>query len=431
MNCIAVLNLRDVWPAKARKSFEAAASRWNVDLHEITQPVAKGVHVWWQKAMVWRQALDQYERVLQMDADMLIRADCPNPFDRVPQGHFGVVSAHQVVDGPNFERARDLSIRTWAERMGCKPCPDWRHLNAGFLLYDRGLRKWLDQWQGVGAHFNYKPMGLPEQSVLSLMLYNQPEIPQYWLPHGFNRVAANGANSPALQHLGPSPMRDWVYHFTGGTGKPKGLEGDASKENRIHNVWWNVAPDHQDVPARTREILDRLPDDARMAELGVLRGDNALALLRSKDDLDLALIDKWSGHHSWSYMESGDRQATRDSFANWTILNKLHTALRNYADRTSILQADTARAARMFDGESLDLVFVDADHSRRGCSDDIRAWWPKVAPGGWIGGHDYGVRNATWKWGVKEVVDEFVRAEGLDLERGGDNTWFVRKPTDG
>ena len=36
---------------------------------------------------------------------------------------------------------------------------------------------------------------------------------------------------------------------------------------------------------------------------------------------------------------------------------------------------------------SLDLVYVDGDHSYQGAASDIAAWWPNIRPGGVMAGH--------------------------------------------
>ena len=75
--------------------------------------------------------------------------------------------------------------------------------------------------------------------------------------------------------------------------------------------------------------------------------------------------------------------------------------------------------------DGLDFVFIDADHSYDGCHADIEAWASKVRPGGLLCGHDYD--NVDFpQWGVKRAVDEFVAANGLELELGDNFTWFVK-----
>ena len=74
-----------------------------------------------------------------------------------------------------------------------------------------------------------------------------------------------------------------------------------------------------------------------------------------------------------------------------------------------------------------DLVFLDGDHSLEGVAADIEAWWPKVKPGGWLGGHDWSNPNPKFNFGVDEAVTRWVEREGMDLQLGGGTTWWVRK----
>jgi predicted O-methyltransferase YrrM len=58
-------------------------------------------------------------------------------------------------------------------------------------------------------------------------------------------------------------------------------------------------------------------------------------------------------------------------------------------------------AAINFPDESIDFVFIDADHSYESVKKDIDAWLPKIRKNGMISGHDY-----TNPCGVKQAVDE-------------------------
>jgi predicted O-methyltransferase YrrM len=61
-------------------------------------------------------------------------------------------------------------------------------------------------------------------------------------------------------------------------------------------------------------------------------------------------------------------------------------------------------ASRAFVDQSLDFVFIDADHSYHAVKSDIAHWYPKVRDGGWVGGHDYHPK----KWpGVVKAVDGY------------------------
>jgi predicted O-methyltransferase YrrM len=52
-------------------------------------------------------------------------------------------------------------------------------------------------------------------------------------------------------------------------------------------------------------------------------------------------------------------------------------------------------AARLYQDQSLDLVFIDADHSFDAVCKDIEIWLPKVKPGGILAGDDFGSPDVT------------------------------------
>jgi predicted O-methyltransferase YrrM len=67
-----------------------------------------------------------------------------------------------------------------------------------------------------------------------------------------------------------------------------------------------------------------------------------------------------------------------------------------------ILEKSTEAAGRFADG-SLDFCFIDADHAYSSVLGDLRAWAPKLKPGGLLAGHDYSIE---WP-GVVRAVEEF------------------------
>jgi hypothetical protein len=80
-------------------------------------------------------------------------------------------------------------------------------------------------------------------------------------------------------------------------------------------------------------------------------------------------------------------------------------------------------AAKMFDADSLDFVFIDAEHTPEAVAHDLAAWWPKVRPGGLLAGHDY-----TNFPGVALAVDQFVARHALGSAfRTSRSSWMVYK----
>jgi len=159
------------------------------------------------------------------------------------------------------------------------------------------------------------------------------------------------------------------------------------------------------------------------AEIGVLKGENALRLLSSHDKLILHLIDTWepfdedSRYRKTNDPNSGWDKATWDSFYAEVV-----SLAEKYLGRVFIHKGRSIEIATQFEDNLFDFIFIDADHSFEGCCEDILAWWPKVKNGGWLCGHDY---NA-WP-GVTEAVDKWSKENNFEVIFDDDYTWFVQK----
>lgn len=91
---------------------------------------------------------------------------------------------------------------------------------------------------------------------------------------------------------------------------------------------------------------------------------------------------------------------------------KAHPSIRK-------LKAASVFAASQFEAGSLDMVYIDADHSLPAVREDILAWLPAVRAGGWLCGHDY-----AWQWpGVLQAVYEIV---GPPERVFRDTSWAVK-----
>mmetsp|Transcript_27278 Transcript_27278/g.90693 ORF Transcript_27278/g.90693 Transcript_27278/m.90693 type:complete len:194 (+) Transcript_27278:660-1241(+) len=61
-----------------------------------------------------------------------------------------------------------------------------------------------------------------------------------------------------------------------------------------------------------------------------------------------------------------------------------------FGERAALLPVPSVEAADQVPDRSLDGVFIDGDHSYRQVVRDLAAWEPKVRPGGFLAGHDFG-----------------------------------------
>lgn len=86
--------------------------------------------------------------------------------------------------------------------------------------------------------------------------------------------------------------------------------------------------------------------------------------------------------------------------------------------------SDSVAAAAQVADDSVEVVWLDAEHSVEAVRADIEAWWPKVRVGGFIGGDDYrkcvGVRQAVLeRWGIQRDLANHP------------HYWLMRRQPDG
>lgn len=181
---------------------------------------------------------------------------------------------------------------------------------------------------------------------------------------------------------------------------------------------------------RGSAVLKHLPVNAVAAEIGVLRGMMSEYLMRNHPTLKLFMVDSWqtAEHQPEHYRATGDVHASHtDPKRVATHRKEAENRARAFPGRAVIVPALSVDAAATIKDGSLDLVFVDADHSYEGVKADLTAWVPKVKAGGWIGGHDYGNTDPAYDFsGVDRAVNEWASAWGVAVQTDINFTWFAR-----
>lgn len=170
---------------------------------------------------------------------------------------------------------------------------------------------------------------------------------------------------------------------------------------------------------RGRAVIDHACDGAVVVEVGALLGHLSSWCLSQRPDITWIMVDSWlpMDQQPESYIKTKDDHALHDMNR---VLRHRSKAYENAAQSgASILHMTSQMASGLFGDGSIDVVFIDADHSYEGVRQDIEWWHPKVAPGGWIGGHDYGNPDPRFG-GVDRAVDEAFNNVGA----GGNFTWW-------
>ena len=170
---------------------------------------------------------------------------------------------------------------------------------------------------------------------------------------------------------------------------------------------------------RWDELIKRVGRDKplKMVEVGVWQGKMCKNLLASMPLLDWSGVDPWlAPEQGSSYALSGAQIAAQRQESFEAAFKKAAEIINSYPGRAKAYRMTSQEAARLFPDNSLDIVFIDGDHSYEGTKKDILLWAPKVKKGGLLCGHDY--KNPPAQ--VHKAVDELIK----NIELGEDHTWF-------
>lgn len=169
-----------------------------------------------------------------------------------------------------------------------------------------------------------------------------------------------------------------------------------------------------------REIVGQLPNPAAVVEVGCWRGRSTACLgveiINAQKDVVLYCVDTWA-----YYPETEQPALSQTDFDG--VYREFTRNVRPFEHFLWIMRQPSIKAAAEFSPESVDFVFIDANHKYENVLADIRAWLPVVKPGGVIAGHDYYTRQHP---GVARAVDEAIDGVILIPEQ---NVWMYYKDT--
>lgn len=178
---------------------------------------------------------------------------------------------------------------------------------------------------------------------------------------------------------------------------------------------------------RGTPIIRRLPQNARMAEIGVLVGVLSEFILRRRPDVHLTMVDSWAPAEEQPecYRATGDLHARHDAARAAAHRREAEGRAKRFPGRATVMAMTSLDAAKYVPDGSLGLVFLDADHSYQGVTADLAAWAPKVKAGGYIGGHDYRNPGPGFDFsGVERAVTEWAGGRAVEVDLNF--TWFAR-----
>lgn len=135
-------------------------------------------------------------------------------------------------------------------------------------------------------------------------------------------------------------------------------------------------------------------------ELGVYRGRFTATIARRAPNLELIGVDAWTVYPGYKdYVVSDlENEAYLDAVRRTEIFPKV-----------KLIKGWSMDVVKQFDDESLDFVFIDANHDYEYVVEDIAAWSKKVRKGGLVMGHDY-FKTRRCNFGVIEAVNGWCSA---------------------
>jgi|SRR5215831_6695256 len=180
----------------------------------------------------------------------------------------------------------------------------------------------------------------------------------------------------------------------------------------------NIPGWNWDITPWQKQFAPRIPPGGTYLEVGVFLGASLATMGELRGDIQLIAVDPWidaPDPPGWcGVSEFADAVKPHGSLFR-AFLHYMTSNAPGVLDRTRIIRG-TAKTVTLH--SSVDMLFIDGDHSEQAVTDDLMAFAPLVKPGGIIAGHDYHV-NAP---GVIAAVDAYFDMKPNTLE----SVWWFK-----
>lgn len=157
--------------------------------------------------------------------------------------------------------------------------------------------------------------------------------------------------------------------------------------------------------------------DGVIIELGVFAGKSTavMAPICQSNNCQYYAIDNFRGGG-----DPPDRATRHQRGRDIKTLFNDNMGKMNLLSFVNVCQLDSSKSSTMFENNTIDFCFIDADHTAIAVRKDIDAWWPKIKVNGFLGGHDYPSPP------LRAVVQQFAKTNKVDIIAGG-RCWAVIK----
>jgi predicted O-methyltransferase YrrM len=190
---------------------------------------------------------------------------------------------------------------------------------------------------------------------------------------------------------------------------------------------WKDVKGWFEYPSFYKMCFNAVPDNGIMVEVGSWMGRSTACMgeliKNSNKNVEFYAVDTFEG----DTFEEQKRIVAELKEQNSSLFELFKNNLKKCGVNEFVIpiQSTSLEAANNFEDNSLDFVHIDASHLYEDVIEDIRAWYPKVKPGGLITGDDY-----SWP-GVQKAVHEFFDSNTIVVCNSDNNypgqVWACKK----
>lgn len=178
--------------------------------------------------------------------------------------------------------------------------------------------------------------------------------------------------------------------------------------SRQSRVWGTIGGSEDKTSGLIQLCREWIKPDCDAAEIGCFAGVSTSVIACFARTV--LAVDPWTLNTGYGEVP---RRMLEEAEARFLLV------CERFPNITRVRDFSVSAAAGVPDG-SLDFVYVDGAHSREAFLADVRAWRPKLKPGGVLAGHDFG------------LVAGFFGEAGLAGVEAiyPDSSWVTRVPVD-
>lgn len=162
------------------------------------------------------------------------------------------------------------------------------------------------------------------------------------------------------------------------------------------------------------EMVNKFTSGSHFVEVGSWVGRSAcflgVEIINSGKDIKLDCVDTWLG---------APELMNEDVIINGTLYSDFIKNIEPLKDVIKPIRLTSTQASHLYEDESLDFIFIDADHTKEGIEADLKCWYHKVKVGGVIAGHDYDYPA------IKQALNDFFGENKCRVIEP--NTWAYYK----